>query len=74
MGANVGYSRIGPVVRIAIGVGTPEEEGDPADVTTVALALPIPGEVAESLQQSLPEEGLQLSRPLVRKAAPGAQS
>lgn len=67
VGANVGHSRIGPVVRLAIGVGTPEEEGEPADVTTVALALPIPRELAESLQQALPEEGLHLSRRLVKK-------
>jgi len=33
----------------------------------VALALPIPRELAESLQQALPEEGLHLSRRLVKK-------
>ena len=71
VGAKIGYSRIGPVIRLAMGVGTPElEEGaeaTPADVTTVALVLPIPRELHDSLQDALPEEGLQLTRPLVRK-------
>lgn len=70
VGATVGHSRIGPMIRVAIGVGTPgAASGGPADVTTVALALPVPRELAEKLQQALPEEGLQLSRPLGGRAA-----